>query len=75
MDLLWALFFLGLGYFTGTAIEKKHYRDILAQEKIYFNLPVITSKKLEDETRIGKGVKRAGEKIYKDIKIYKYIKI
>ncbi len=52
MELLWVLFFLGLGYFAGTAIEKKHYQDILAQEKMYFNLPVITSKKIEDESRI-----------------------
>lgn len=52
MELFWPLLFLGLGYFVGTAIEKKHYREILAQEKMYFNLPVITSRKIEDAGRI-----------------------
>ncbi|MBL7085034.1 MAG: YbjQ family protein [Candidatus Omnitrophica bacterium] len=47
-SLLYLLFFLCLGYFAGTAIEKAHYRDIAAKEQVYLRLPAVTSKNIED---------------------------
>lgn len=46
------LFFLCLGYFAGTAIEKTHYRNIEVREQVYLRLPAVTSKKIEDESQI-----------------------
>jgi uncharacterized protein YbjQ (UPF0145 family) len=38
-----------LAYFIGTAIEKKHFRDIIEREKKLLHLPAVTSKSfLED---------------------------
>lgn len=46
------LFLLCLAYFTGTAIEKAHYRAIEERERLYLNLPAVTSKKIVDGSQI-----------------------
>jgi uncharacterized protein YbjQ (UPF0145 family) len=33
---------LFIGYFAGTAIEKRHYKSIIAREKQFLTLPVVT---------------------------------
>ncbi len=49
---IYFLFFLCLGYFAGTAIEKAHYQHIEARERVYSKLAAVTSKKIEDENQI-----------------------
>lgn len=49
---IYFLFFISLGYFAGTLIEKTHYREIKAKEELYLRLPVVTSQGIEDESRI-----------------------
>lgn len=44
--------FIALGYIAGTAIEKKHYRIIEARERELLYLPVITARKVENESDI-----------------------
>lgn len=49
---IYFFFFIALGYFAGTLIEKTHYRDIKAKEQIYLRLPAVTSQDIEDESQI-----------------------
>ena len=58
MDSLINLIFVGvilaIGYFAGTAIEKRHYKSIIQRERHYMNRPAVTfakkfSKKLPIE--------------------------
>jgi uncharacterized protein YbjQ (UPF0145 family) len=41
------LFFLLIGYFVGSAIEKAHYKSILKREKQLLHLPVVTMRNEE----------------------------
>ncbi|MDP8233620.1 MAG: YbjQ family protein [Candidatus Saelkia tenebricola] len=50
--LIYFILFIFVGYISGTIIEKKHYLDIEVREKKYLNLPAISSKNIEDESRI-----------------------
>jgi len=45
MELIIFLFLIGLGYFSGTWIEKKHYKSIMEREKKYLKTMVFSSKK------------------------------
>jgi uncharacterized protein YbjQ (UPF0145 family) len=38
-----------LGYWTGSAVEKKHYRSIKSRERKLLNLPAVTGKNFLDE--------------------------
>jgi len=49
IELIIFLLLLGLGYFTGQALEKSHYRSIRRRETALRNLPAIASKKLPAE--------------------------
>lgn len=42
MDLVVPFIFLGLGYFIGNFIEKKHYQDIKKRERQTIHVPVLT---------------------------------
>jgi uncharacterized protein YbjQ (UPF0145 family) len=47
------LLILVLAYFIGSAIEKKHYRRILAREENVRGFPVVTFATLPDDWRVG----------------------
>jgi uncharacterized protein YbjQ (UPF0145 family) len=47
------LLILVFAYFIGTAIEKKHYRRILAREENVRGFPVVTFATLPDDWRVG----------------------
>ena len=43
-DLLILLGLITLGYITGTIVEKRHYKRIIAREKAFMHLPAVTLK-------------------------------
>ena len=48
-DLIYFIILVGLGYFIGTQIEKKHYASLKQREALYLQLPTVTGKNaLED---------------------------
>jgi uncharacterized protein YbjQ (UPF0145 family) len=47
------LLILVFAYFVGSAIERKHYRQILAREDKVHGFPVVTFDKLPDDWRVG----------------------
>lgn len=47
------LLILVFAYFVGSAIERKHYRQILAREDKAHGFPVVTFDKLPDDWRVG----------------------
>ena len=47
------LLILVLAYFIGSAIERKHYRRILAREENVRGFPVVTFDTLPDDWRVG----------------------
>lgn len=51
-DLIYFIILLAVGYFTGTLIEKRHYRIIEQKEKEFLNLPAVTSKNLLDDNAV-----------------------
>ncbi len=50
--LIYFILLIFIGYISGTIIEKKHYLNIEAREIKYSKLPVVSSKNIEDESRI-----------------------
>ena len=46
-DLLILLFLIGLGYLSGTFVEKQHYRSINTREKELLKLPAVTLKTID----------------------------
>lgn len=42
MDLIFLVILLGIGYFVGSSIEKKHYQDIKKRERQTLHVPVVT---------------------------------
>jgi len=50
--LIYFILFLFLGYFIGTAVEKRHYHSIGVRERQYINLATVTSKKIEEADQI-----------------------
>ncbi|OIO02778.1 hypothetical protein AUJ67_01890 [Candidatus Desantisbacteria bacterium CG1_02_49_89] len=52
VNLIIFIFLVALGYFAGTAAEKKHYRSIKEREKKFLGMPAVTIEKAEDESGI-----------------------
>ncbi|MFH0827674.1 MAG: heavy metal-binding domain-containing protein [Candidatus Omnitrophota bacterium] len=50
-DLIQFLILFGIGYFVGTKVEKAHYSSLIARERIYLPLPVVTVKRLIDKDK------------------------
>ncbi|MFH1983102.1 MAG: heavy metal-binding domain-containing protein [Pseudomonadota bacterium] len=46
-DLLFLLGLITLGYISGTIVEKRHYKRIIAREKAFLNLPAVTLKTVD----------------------------
>ncbi len=46
MDLIIFLTLMAMGYLVGSSLEKKHYRSIEEREKLFLQLPAITTKTL-----------------------------
>ncbi|WP_229639779.1 YbjQ family protein [Waterburya agarophytonicola] len=42
MDLIFLVILLGVGYFVGSYLEKKHYQDIKKRERQTLHVPVVT---------------------------------
>ncbi len=51
-DLINLIIFIGLGYFVGTRVEKKHYKSIEQREKRFLYLPAVSGKNLLEEKEI-----------------------
>jgi len=49
-QLVYFLILLGLGYFTGRLLERRHLRSLRRREDELLRLPVITSRGFADET-------------------------
>lgn len=52
INLIIFVFLVALGYFAGTVAEKNHYKSIKEREKKFLNMPAVTIRKLEDESKI-----------------------
>jgi len=50
--LIYLILLIFIGYISGTIIEKRHYEDIEIREKRYLKLPAVSSKNIEDGSRI-----------------------
>lgn len=48
-DLIFLIILIGVGYFVGTQVEKKHYKSIEEREAKFLHLPVVSSKNLLEE--------------------------
>ena len=52
LGLLSLLFFVALGYITGSLAEKRHYRSIEAREAALLSMPAITLKKYHPDREV-----------------------
>jgi uncharacterized protein YbjQ (UPF0145 family) len=48
-DLIYLIILIGVGYFIGTQVEKKHYKSIKEREAKFLYLPVVSSENLVEE--------------------------
>ena len=53
-DLIIFIILVGLGYFIGTQIEKKHYASLKRREALYLQLPAVTAKNMLEDKQIEK---------------------
>jgi uncharacterized protein YbjQ (UPF0145 family) len=49
VDLIFLVVLVGIGYFAGTVIEKKHYKSIEQREETLLYLPAVSSENLLEE--------------------------
>lgn len=52
VDLIYLFILIGLGYFIGTAVEKKHYASIQQREARLLYLPTVASKNLLEDKAV-----------------------
>lgn len=48
-DLIFLVIMIGVGYFVGTRVEKKHYKSIEEREAKFIYLPAVSSKNLLED--------------------------
>lgn len=48
-ELIKFIILIGLGYFVGTRVEKKHYASICAREKMTLCLPVVAGEDIQED--------------------------
>lgn len=48
-DLIYLIILIGVGYFIGTQVEKKHYKSIEEREAKFLYLPAVSSENLLEE--------------------------
>ena len=51
-DLIFFCALVAVGYFAGSAIEKKHYQEIESREADTLNLPVVAGKEYDEEKQV-----------------------
>lgn len=52
LDLIFLVIMIGVGYFAGTRVEKKHYKSIEEREAKFIYLPAVSSKNLLEDRPI-----------------------
>lgn len=55
-DLIYFIILVGLGYFIGTQVEKKHYASLKRREALYLQLPAATAKNVLEDRPIEKAL-------------------